>query len=254
MDTLFLVKAEKQLLTGQLWARSKIQLYLRYRDDIYIQTTAEGKESTYAWVKALRIKAGYFKVTCEQVAYNLPGKLDLVKFLNFNVRLDGKSGRPTIAPYIKTTGCPLTSESSHHRSQSGGWQAMMFSNTARISSNTRLLTQAWRTLSAWFRTALVDESQIEAWKLEAHRKYRGAKRNQDPPESRFWLVFPWHPSYALKNVLAAAVAEANSRACLLEQAFGRRISLGLAWKKPGVSVFSIFETQDNDIYGADGWE
>ena len=214
-----------------------IRQYLRYRDDIIIRVFAGELQSALSWVRALKKKASYFKLTADQVATNTLASVAEVRYLDTTIIFKGKAGILHIEPYIKAEGVPLSS-SSAHRSSVHQWPINQIRKIIQHSPNLAVQKQALDKLSTWLQA---DPATLEKWIHKA--KNPTQKLGKSGNDNTVWCVLPWHPAFAIASPIRVAMRQLQGAEKLLEIAFNTPIKVRYSWQNPAASNYMRFNRQ-----------
>ena len=194
--------------------------YWRYRDDCFIHATDRLPfRNRFA---ELRRKAGYFKLTCEEV-----GSVSL-RFLNVVVYI--QSGRIHTKLFFKErSSClPLSPMSGHTPFVHESWRIAVLRSLARLSSTQEGFLEAKNEFIQRFRKFY---SPVVLLRALENVQYTMPERRVRVEPNCIWLPVPYHPAYAKE---ASANIRAMSRApeynALYRSVFGVTQNVKLAWK------------------------
>ena len=214
-----------------------IKRYFRYRDDIIFSVRPGAFSLALHWYHALKRLSGYFVLLVDETCTNTPGCAREMRYLASTLHFVGINGRIRIEPFIKTIGVALNSSSAHCPSVHS-WPVNMFKTIINTSPSKSSEAVAISTLKEWL---LADPLQLTAWE-EAARKLTSKSRHTNG--SVFWIVLPWHPSFALASLLRTAIREIHDSAWLLKDLLGYEVTIRTAWSNPGLSDYRRFNGQN----------
>eukprot|EP00973_Karenia_brevis_P006469 880771-Karenia_brevis.AAC.1 len=125
-DAALYARMERGLLNESTYQIHGILHYFRFKDDILLICSQRGAPGTQGFFQIMKQRAGYYKLTCDNVGRN-------VRFLELNITIQDNYVRYSHALKPHAFTVPLSPLSAHHPSVHKGWPKAVVKRVQSLS-------------------------------------------------------------------------------------------------------------------------